>query len=453
MTETNEMEQGGGRARRFRRGPAALLVLVLAAAAAACDKEEPTGVGGPLLPGQAVRTLDVVLEPGTYLVGDTAFSGFNQAFGAPFQLVAGQFGGALEAHAMARFDIPRRISTLDTLGVTREDSMPTYLGGRIVMLVDTAHTEGPLPFTVQGTRITEDWDPASARWELRVDSGAIQLPWSTPGAGGGPVFGTAQWPQALDENDLPVDSLVLPVDSATVAAWADTLAQGARGARVVTTTAGVRMRITDLLLRLDARPSIKPDTVVTVTVRPAQPTFIFTPELGRSGETPLVGGRPSWRTYFEFQPGLGDLEIPCPQVSPDCRIRLSEANITYAALLFEPVPSPAGYVPMDSLRLTAHELLVTPLTPLERSPLGSQVGISPDVLGPPRFLPPSGGEPIEVPVTRFLQRLVTDTSQDGLLRWVAVVPVTEGVDFGLAAFQPAPRMRLVLTIANELQLR
>jgi hypothetical protein len=58
-------------------------------------------------------------------------------------------------------------------------------------------------------------------------------------------------------------------------------------------------------------------------------------------------------------------------------------------------------------------------------------------------------------VTSFLRRLLADTTFDGapVSPWMALLPILSGIDIGVAAFEPAPRLRLILTVARELQLR
>jgi hypothetical protein len=250
------------------------------------------------------------------------------------------------------------------------------------------------------------------------------------------------------------DSVVIPVDSATIAAWADTT-NAARGAVVVMETAGVRARATDFVLRVDARSTLNPDTVVTTTLRPPDRTFLFDPVLTTGGVEPLAGGNPAWRTYLEFNDGLDTLTIPCPDAATSCRIPLREADITFAAMLLVPRVSPAGYTPSDSMQLVSRLLLVSDLAPLPRSPLGAAIGVTREFVSRTRFMPPSGGAPVEVPVTDYVRALAADTiaTDDPLTRWLAIHPAIEGVDVGVAAFEPMPRLRLVLTIASALQLR
>jgi hypothetical protein len=257
---------------------------------------------------------------------------------------------------------------------------------------------------------------------------------------------------------VPFDSLVIDVDSQTIAAWADTTTPG-RGGLISLATVGGRVRASDVVLRIDARPTFRPDTVVTVTDRPSNTTFLFDPPLGSSSAQLLVGGRPSWRSYLLFRQGLDTLSVPCPQISAECTIRLADASITFSALQLTPVASPAGYLPQDSMRLTSAFLLASSVAPLERSPLGNGVGVSADFITPSRFEPPAGGSPVEVPVTTFVRSLVGDTvaveddDENATTQWLALLPLLEGIDFGMATFAPGPKLRIVLTVARELQLR
>jgi hypothetical protein len=110
---------------------------------------------------------------------------------------------------------------------------------------------------------------------------------------------------------------------------------------------------------------------------------------------------------------------------------------------------------VDSFRISAYTLLVSSNAPLARSPLGVEVGRTRPFVQPAQFRDPAGGSPVEVPVTFFVRALVQDTvaTETPPTRYVAVLPSIEAIDFGVAAFRPSPRLRLVLTIASELQLR
>lgn len=420
--------------------------LTAALAMAACGEETPTGVGGPLLPGDAIRTFEIVLDAADYLESDTAFSGYTDLDDVDFQLIARAFEGVFDAHAMTRFDIPDVVAITDTAGVVQTDSTPTFVGGRVVVRVDTMRSNLPAAIEFRLERVEEDWDPATASWEWRVDSTGSRLPWSQPGGTGGAEIATLDW---TPEGE---DSLVFPVDSQTVAAWADT-SHLARGAVLSVLTDDARIRLADFVLRLDARSEIRPDTIFTTTIRPPDPTFVFQPTLPDRAAVPLVSGAPGWRTFFEFRDGLGATTVPCPSF-PGCRVRLDQTAVTYAALLLEPAPAPPGFLPQDSVLLETRAVYASDRAPLARSPLGASVGVMSQRMGPERFRDIVPDDVVEVPVTGFVAAAANaDTTLAPPSPFVALLPFVEGVDFGVAAFGEAPRLRLVLTIATELQLR
>jgi len=147
---------------RVLRGLAALCVL---APLAACGEESPTDVGGSLLPGQAIRTIEVMLDPALFLARDTSFSGYSDPALANFFVLAKSFQGVLDAHALARFDIPTVIAVTDSAGTLRSDSAPRFFAGRIVLQLDTPRSAAARPFTARAVRVEEPWDPASTNWK------------------------------------------------------------------------------------------------------------------------------------------------------------------------------------------------------------------------------------------------------------------------------------------------
>lgn len=436
-------------ARMVRLGACVALVLGVG-----CGEESPTDVGGALLPPDAIRTFEVVLDPARFLLLDTTFTGFDRLEDVVFFIVANEFEGRLNAHTLARFDVPRTIGAADSTGVVRTDTMPAIIGGRVVVQLDTLRSEVETPVILNLFRVEEEWDPATATWDLRVDSAGESLPWTNPGGTGGMFVDSAVWSEeSVDSLGVRVDSMVIPVDSQTLALWSDTTS-AARGGLITLGTPGGRLRTSDVLLRVDARPSFKPDTVVTVTVRPETPRFIHDPSLQRPGSELVVAGVPEWRTYFRFRDGIDTLQVACLQIASDCSVRLGDAEVTYAALVLTPTAAPQGFLPQDSMRLISASVLVSEYSPLERSPIGRSVGVGRSFLRPSQFRPPLG-EATEVPVTDFLVALVGDGTDDdaGASSWVALLPFATGFDFGVATFEPGPRLRLILTLARELQLR
>ncbi|HUF70994.1 MAG TPA: hypothetical protein VMM79_20255 [Longimicrobiales bacterium] len=447
-------ETGGPRPAVLRTWLYALLLAPLAFALHACGEETPTDVGGSLLPADALRTIEVILEPAAFYDIDTTFTGFAETRSAGFQIVAHEFGGVFESNTLARFTVPTRVSTLDSTGASVTDTMPALLGGRVVIAVDTSTSDVTLPVTIGLYRIEEEWDPVSADWNNRIDTAGVTLAWSQPGGRGGTFVDSVVWSMAnVDTAGNPVDSLVIDVDSQTIALWSDATMR-ARGGLIAMETSGARVRIADILLRVDVRPSVKPDTLLTVTVRPDTPRFIHDPQVQRQANEFLVGGIPEWRTYLRWRSGLDTVSLPCPQISAGCVIRLADANINYAALILTLTEPPPGFLPQDTSRIITAPVLASTLTPLERSPLAPDVGVGIESLAADRFRNPVGDE-TEVPVTSFLRRLLADTTFDGapVSPWMALLPILSGIDIGVAAFEPAPRLRLILTVARELQLR
>jgi hypothetical protein len=427
---------------RSTRTRARLAALVALPLLAACGEESPTEAGGPLLPGE-VRSFEVILEPGRYLLSDTAFSGYADAFDVTYFVVANAFDDALHAHMLTRFEMPVAISVRDNAGALRQDSAPIYFSGEILFRVDSLRStsKGPLDFEL--LRLDEPWDAPTATWALRIDTPGVALPWSVPGGTTSARIDTSTWASS------PSDTLRFAVDSATLAAWTDTLDES-RGSLLRMLDTGERMRVTEVLMRAQARSTIDPDTVVTVTIRPPATTFVFDPPIEETSGAPHLGGITAWRTFLTLKPRLDTIAVPCPD-QPGCTVQLRDVTINHAALLLEPEMPPAGFAPEDSIQPIARILLQSDDVPLIRSLLGGVAGGASAPIAPARFV---GDEPIELPLTDYLTQIAADTvSAATVPAALALLPGVQSGTFGFAAFRPAPRLRLVLSVASELQLR
>lgn len=411
----------------------------------ACGRETPTDVGGTLLPGQSVRTFETVLDASAFLVRDTAFSGYGRPANSTFLFVTSARGGALESRGLLKWPaLPGVITVRDAAGTLRPDSMPIYFGGRIKVRIDTLRSS-PAPFTLQALRATQTWDVASATWQLRVDTGDVELPWAQPGGAPGALAGSGRY-QAGN------DTITIEVDSQTVVAWRDTVNM-VSGAVIAMETADAYVRTADITLEIDARSAIDTDTVVTSVTRPTESVFIFDPPVAASAADPRVGGIPVWRTYLQLLEGLDTVTVGCPDGPVGCRVPLGHVSISYAALVFDPVAPPPGFAVEDSLQIGARLLLVDPLVPLARSPLGEAVGVMPRPLSPAGYVDTS--TPIEIPITEYMRRAAAD-SVDAAERpppFIALVTTAELGTFGFVTFASPPRLRLLMTVATELQLR
>lgn len=411
----------------------------------ACGQESPTEVGGPLLPGGAVNTYEVLLPSSQYLQYDTAFTGFTATSTATYAILAQHFADSLDAHSLAGLLLPTAIAVPDS-GTLITDSAATFFSGHIIIRVDTA-ASGPREQVQVGVyRLAEDWDQKSTSWEWRVDSGGVHEPWAEPGGTPGKVVGTA----SLEEG---ADSLVIPVDSATLAVWGDSVVAN-RGLMVVAAQAGARIRTTDLSMLVDAHPSVRTDTVVTVTVHPTRSTFIYTPQLTGPTTAPRFGGNPGWRTLFRFRDGLDSLRIPCASGAVGCSVALRDVSVSLAELVLQPTVPPAGFAPEQNMIAAPVVMLYSPGIPLDRLPLGSAAATTGTTVTSDAFTPPLSGAPLRVPITSFVQALSSDST--GVVRpppYLALIPSGEGNTFGIATFQPGPALRLVVTVAEEIQIR
>ena len=414
-------------------------LLPLLLALTACTDEAPTDVGGELISTGDVRTFEVVLDPAQFIAYDTTFSGYATPQDAPFTLIANKFGGVVDANVLLRLALPPAIINVrNAAGTTVPDSAPRYFAGRLVVRFDTTLST-PRPATFRAFRTIEPWH-FSATWTLRVDTGNVELPWSTPGGSRGAQIDTATWAAG--------DSIVFRVDSATVAQWRDT-ANTSRGALIVSETNNTRVRLRSVTLRLQARSNIQQDTVFNLDVPAATSAFIFNPQPPAPGNQLRVGGVPAWRSIIGVNENLRNLTFPCPGVT-DCQIRLDRAHINLAELLLQPVSAPAGFIPEDSTFVQVRALLVTPGVPLQRSPVGVPVGNS-EIIRASLFGSPPSATPIRINVTNYIVALVDEDIPETSRPPVALtlMQFNEPATFGFNAFASGPRLRIVLTAPVE----
>jgi hypothetical protein len=239
------------------------------------------------------------------------------------------------------------------------------------------------------------------------------------------------------------------VDSATIAAWADTLSP-VRGFIVRAEEADTRLRVADLTLVLDARSTRRPDTTFTATVRPADRIFVYDPEPPFTVDATVAGGTPAWRAMLHMRPRLDTLSLPCVDATAGCSVRLGDAAISAASLLFT-ASSPVlpGFVPEDSIGLAVRELFASPSIPIERSPLGDFAGTT--RLAAPSLFSGAGGT-FEVSIGDYIRQFTDD--EDAVPgEWLALVGSPEGNTFGHASFVGRPRLRLVISVGSELRLQ
>lgn len=427
-----------------------ILILGLAAGVAAlsaCSDELPTSVGSGLLQ-KGFRTFDVVLDAGTFLQSDTTFDQLGTLNAAPFGLVAESFAGELFAHTLFRINRPTRVTFEDEAGETVTDSIFTVVGGTVTLVLDSLREEtGPVELEV--VEVTESWEAGSVTWEQRFDTAGVSAAWLEPGGTTGRLLGEFLWQGG--------DTVRIPLDSASATVWMDS-ASAFHGGLIRSDTDGTRLRIQSLSFAFDARPE-SADTVLEAGSA-GQRAVVVTPEPSAPAPAELrVGGLPAWRSALEFRP-LADIRIPCEPGSTTCTLPLSEADVSLATLLLQPMPVGSRRIERP-FQMEAREVLRAPGVPVNRSPLSTSAGAMNESLVPEAFLaedPPP--DPSRVPITGYVRRNIDPPGDEQEpVRWLALLSRVEQSAplFGYAAFgsvQSAapPRLRLVVTVPIQEEL-
>ncbi|MDX1493413.1 MAG: hypothetical protein R3253_05100 [Longimicrobiales bacterium] len=430
---------------------AALFAAVSCVAMAACNEELPVGVVDTPLPGVPI-TVEVEIPWSDFASNLEVFGGYGSPVDLGTGFVANQFAGTLDARTLIRYTgYPQAVTVRDTTGAQRPDSSITFIGGRLVATFDTLASTNTGPVTLGLGRIQQEWHPRTATWDAAVDTINDLRAWTEPGAGPVLVVDTAVWDPASG------DSVVFVLDSATVAAWADTL-DLSRGARIESFDAGSRLQISRTRLRLDVRPSSNPDTIAVLSVSPRATTFIYSPFPDPPPDGVRIGGAPSWRTIL-------DVAIPeqingppefCAQVG--CPFDVEPGQISFAALKLTSRTTEAAYQPTDTVRLDVRPVFsrsAMPKSPLGESLVGAQLGraVSPSAFGS------EPGVVIEIPFTAFARDLLRGEDERGrpAPNTLALLSVFEPLSIAFASFEgpgspSEPVLRLVLTIGPDMEL-
>jgi len=418
--------------------------LGLALALAACGTETPLEIGSDLSPIE-VESFEVVLPAESFIAAYHNFSGYVSPREVNYGIVATDFDDAVDVRTIARFVPPPSQVSYFADGASRTDTMPTFPSARLVVVADTL-LSGEEDVQLSLYRVAEPWDPATVSWTMRIDSVANSQPWSVPGGALGELISQGSY------NPQIQDSLVMAVDSQTIATWADTT-DNSRGVILLAESGGARVRINQLVLHLDARPSQRPDTLIEVSSTALVATFMVNEQEPQSS-TLQVGGVPAWRSFVEFAPGLDTLTV-CGGEPERCQ-PLSDLRINFASLVLSPTATREGMAPEDTLEVQARGLSVSSVVPLERSPLRERLTPATRqtiALAPERFQQVAGAAPVEIPITTFVSNLTRAVEDPTDQRFVALIAVPEGMVFGHAAFhaegEHAPRLRLIVSSMKE----
>jgi hypothetical protein len=419
----------------------ALPGLLALMAAAACKDQTPTLTGDPFFPGGGRPvTLEAILPASQFLTTIGSFSGFESPSTFTAQVVANQYGGALSAHPLQRYVIPKTVD-FSVGGNTITDSLYTILSARLVVGVDSLGSH-LAPTTLQLYPIAQPYDWLSATWTLAVDSGAVHTPWTEPGGTKGPLLSSAVFTPSTAG-----DSVLLPIDTLRL-----------RGPRpdsvamlLATAEAGTRLQLARTLLRLTVKPSnAGKDTTITVDLTPVNNTFIFTPQPPAAGGTFQAGGILADRTLFKVNldqplPGCAPADQPCPTVS------LRDVRLNRVSLLLRPLPVPLGFEPLERIPLELY--LVNEPELGRRAPLVPSRITGGSALDSARVFQAVADTVVELPFT--LQAVLqSQTEGDSLKASFALLGEVTGSGssvrtFGLGRYEATPRLRIVYTLPTR----
>ncbi len=432
-----------------------MLAVALLAAAGACTEALPTVERDDLV--RSGLATEVILEYDEFASSARVYGGYGRPSDLGAGFVAHDFGSrgegggggqvGLEASSLLRFGrYPRSAQVLDTTGTNVPDTMLTFTHGHLVMRFDSlssVHNDKPVEIVAQA--VTEPWDGRTATWEYAIDSVGHRELWSVPGGGAVEEIGSSTWDPETG------DSVKIRVDSARIAAWADTT-DYSRGVLVSSTTPGVRLRVVAGLLRLETIPSVNPDTIVQVPSSTENRTFIFAPVPRPPLKTLRVGGVPAWRTVME-------LDIPSVLNRPDelcdivgCPVEITADHVSFAALRFTTRPGVRSFAPSDTLPLDLRSVLAPDFLP--KSPLGPSRSGPFGTLVPDVWFQAPAGEIVELPVTGLVRDLLRGETVDGdpVSKTIAVLSAFEPLSVEYMSFDgptslAAPTLRIVLNFS------
>ncbi len=417
---------------------------------AGCQESVPTATDASLIPINPI-TVEVLLDFEDFVTDFDVIGGFGSPADLGRGLVARDFRGTLDARTLIRFgNFQRSITVEDSLGVTRQDTAFTVLGGQIVIVFDSTSASPDIPVTLTAAATNTPWDRETATWELAIDSVGSRTPWPTPGAGSSTPVGSALFDRSMS------DTVVIAVDSATIAAWGDTT-NLARGVMIDVADAGARLEFTSVSLNIDARPSINLDTIVSLTGAASERTFIFHP--GPDPDPPglRVGGTPAWRSIMT-------LEVPETLTGPPalcalvgCPLTITAERVNQAELVLTTSFDDPAFVPLSAVLVDIRPVLTPELLP--KSPLGATlVGLLGQAVQPELF-DTETGTTVSFPVTFFIQDLIRGVTllDEPAPNTISVMTTFEPLLVGFASFQGpggsgAPMLRLILTVSESVQI-
>jgi len=434
---------------RILGGLYVLLLLLMAG----CSEELATSADPNLIPVEA-ETFEVLLPFEQFATEYRVDRGFGFTQDLPTVTLANNWGESLSTRVLFRYlNFPDAITAQapgSLVGVV--DSAFVAVGGRMLLVMDPASSAGPETMQIELASVSEEWDPQSATWTLAVDTVGDRRPWNGPGGGALQRLAGSPW----SPSPAP-DTVTLRLDSMVVREWLRSDTSGS-GLILRSLTPNSKLRIRNLSLIVDVRPSINADTLVQIRPTRLRTTTLYTPEPAFGAGVLPVGGSPAYRSTFRFAlPDSVAVQGPRCGAQPTCRVALTSPRVVYAGLRLHPTPTvPRGLAPLDSLNLEIRPVLAPERLP--QSPLGFPVLGQPFRVGPGDFLN-ERATAFELPLTRYLRSVIDgeDFRKDPVNGVVSLLTFPEPASLGIATFAAPgtarrPVLRIILTVSEGVQL-
>ena len=430
---------------------------------AGCSEKSPTATVEEFVGHLQPRTVEVLLPFEEFSDGVQVLGGYGTPASMGRGILARDFQG-LTSRVLIRFGFyPESVGLLEpTTGVVTSDPDYSVVGGRLVLFFDTVQGVALGPADISAAALQQSWEVRTVNWEVAVDTAGNRTEWVQPGGGVTVPIGSGTFDRQFGrpEGDTIAfnDSVSIAVDSAQMAAWADT-SDVSRGVLVAMEDAGRRIVLEAARLRLIVRPSLLPDTLVEDTALGGESSFIYDPLPGLPTEGLRVGGAPSWRTVVSLDlPRVldGPAEVCAVVVCPFDLVETG-AQVNLAELVLTTRMSDPAYALFDTLTVDLRTVVAPELLP--KSPLGAQLaGAFGKSLLPVMFSEASDTR-IAFPMTGIVTDLLLGDSAKlaNTPDNVVFLSLIEPPSLGFASFHGpgtpgAPALRLVLTVAGTLTL-
>jgi hypothetical protein len=185
-------------------------------------------------------------------------------------------------------------------------------------------------------------------------------------------------------------------------------------------------------------------------VNGSRPAFVFTPQPPVPAGSWLAGGVAAARTLFTVNL---DQPLPgCPATQTCATLRLKDVKLDRVSLLLKPLPSPAGFDPLQPVTLTLWTVNEPELG--RRAPLG-QLSLDADAVANSYVNAFPTDTVVELPITLQTEAAVKRDTLEMSFALLGQTPPATGTSFrsfGMVRYDPLPRLRIVYTLPTRPQL-